>query len=110
MDNTVFAPDDIKEMVSPDMDFLSMMKKMRENGDFYASYEKREQFRIGTSWHVPNQELVSKLLEHGPIVSVGAGFAYTESIAIVQGADIIATDIQPNKKMDGAETVNFTVK
>jgi hypothetical protein len=98
MDNTVFAPDDIKEMVSPDMDYLSMIQKIRENGDFYVAYEKREKFRVGTSWHVPNQELVSKLLEHGPIVSVGSGFAYTESIAIVQGADIIATDIQPNKK------------
>jgi len=64
MDNIVFVPDDIKEMVSPDMDFLSMMKKMRDLGDFDSSYRKRDQFRVGTSWHVPTQELVTKLLKH----------------------------------------------
>ena len=98
MDNIVFVPDDIKEMVSPDMDYLSMMKKMRELDNIGDIYGRREKFRVGTSWHVPTQELITKLLEYGPIVSVGSGFGYTESIAIVQGADIIATDIRPNKK------------
>ena len=98
MDNIVFAPEDIKEIVSPNMDFLSMMKKMRELDNIGDIYGRREKFRVGTSWHVPTQELITKLLEYGPIVSVGCGFGYTESIAIVQGADIIATDIQPNKK------------
>ncbi len=98
MDNLVFVPDDIKELVSPDMEYLDMMRKMRSIGDFETVFEKRENFRSGTSWHIPTQELISKLIEYGPIVSVGSGFAYTESIAISQGCDLIATDIQPNKK------------
>ena len=46
MDNIVFAPEDIKEIVSPNMDFLSMMKKMREHDNIGDIYGRREKFRV----------------------------------------------------------------
>lgn len=58
-------------------------------------WEKREHFRHSVSWHVPTQSLVNLLISLSPIVSVGAGFAYTESLVIKQGGDIIATDLTP---------------
>lgn len=60
-------------------------------------FRKREEFRIGVSWHIPTDELVNAIKECSPMVSVASGFAYTESLAIKEGADIIATDICPNK-------------
>jgi hypothetical protein len=92
MSKEILVPDDIKKFVSP-----------RGGRDFFAKdmieeWDKREKFRSGVSWHVPTQEVINLLLNYGPIVSVGSGFAYTESIAIAQGADIISTDIEPNEK------------
>ena len=92
MSKEILVPDDIKKFVSPRgrRDFFA--------GDMMEEWDKREKFRSGVSWHVPTQGVINLLLNHGPIVSVGSGFAYTESIAITQGADIIATDIKPNGK------------
>jgi hypothetical protein len=61
-------------------------------------WEDREKFRHGISWHIPTQELVDRICEISPCVSIGAGLGYTESLAIKQGADIIATDIEPNNQ------------
>ena len=91
----IFAPEDIKKiLLESRRDLFSFYNE----GDFASKYDKREKFRTGTSWHVPNQKLIDVLVSNGPIVSVGSGFAYTESIAISQGADIIATDVEPTKK------------
>ena len=65
---------------------------------FANDYIKRDNFRHSVSWHIPTSSLIDLLKEFSPIVSIGAGFAYTESIASEKGADIIATDIQPNDK------------
>lgn len=60
-------------------------------------WKLREQFRQGISWHIPTQEIIDLILKITPCVSIGAGLAYTESLAIKAGADIIATDIEPTK-------------
>lgn len=59
------------------------------------NWGKRDHFRHGISWHVPTQSLVNLLVSLSPIVSVGAGFAYTESLVLQNGGDIIATDLTP---------------
>jgi hypothetical protein len=83
-------------------------KKIVEQGtsrwdrDIFSSmieiYDKREIFRVGVSWHIPTESLVKTVINYSPIVSVGSGFSYTESLAEKRGADIIATDINPTKK------------
>jgi hypothetical protein len=61
------------------------------------SFMKREDFRKKISWHIPTEELVECLKSISPSVSIGSGFAYTESLAISRGADVIPTDIEPGK-------------
>jgi hypothetical protein len=58
-------------------------------------WDCRDRFKKTTSWHIPSGELIRTLVKLGPIVSVGAGYGYTESLALVLGADLIATDINP---------------
>lgn len=102
----IFVPEDIKDIIiEGERDILSFYV-----GDWASRYEKRENFRTGTSWHIPNQDLVTELVKYGPIVSVGSGFAYTESIAISQGADIICTDINPTKKNGWCRNGEFHCK
>ena len=64
----------------------------------YEVYVKRDKFRSGISWHIPNQGLIDLIVENSPIVSVGSGFGYSEKLASDQGADIIATDLEPTEK------------
>jgi uncharacterized UPF0146 family protein len=90
----IFAEEEIRNMLTDgERDLFSFYN----SGDIVSKYEKREKYRTGVSWHVPTQELISLISKYGPIVSVGSGFAYTESIAISQGVDLIATDIEPSK-------------
>jgi hypothetical protein len=60
------------------------------------SWAKRDHFRHGISWHIPTQSLIDLLISLSPLVSVGSGFGYTESLVKEQGGDIIATDLNPN--------------
>ena len=64
--------------------------------DSIEDYRLREEFRKQTSWHIPSQSLINLILEHSPIVSIGCGHAYTESLASKNGADIICTDLSPH--------------
>lgn len=59
-------------------------------------FKKKDLFRTGTSWHIPTQSLIDILVEFSPIVGVGSGYGYTESLAKKAGADIIATDMNPD--------------
>ena len=59
------------------------------------SFSEREKYRKGVSWHIPTDDLVNLIISYGPIVSVGCGFANTESIVNERGGDIISTDINP---------------
>lgn len=95
MDN-VLVPEDIKPLISKDSDIFEYLRTPASS--IVEVWEKREDFRSGTSWHLPTRELVDSILEYSPMVSVGSGFGYTESLAIKDGADIIATDLSPDKK------------
>ena len=66
--------------------------------EYVKDYERREDFRTGVSWHIPSDDLVKKLSNTSPILSVGSGFGYTEYLASERGCDIICTDISPNDK------------
>ena len=93
----IFLPENLVGMVSKGRDSLSHLIMLREAApDIIERYDSREKFRTGVSWHVPTQSLIDLLKAHSPLVSVGSGFAYTESIAKEQGADIIPTDLKPN--------------
>jgi hypothetical protein len=61
-------------------------------------WEMRDRFRHSVSWHIPTTDLVELIKSYSPVVSVGSGLAYTESIALEKGADILATDISPDEK------------
>ncbi len=58
-------------------------------------FEKREEFRTGVSWHIPTESLIESLKQYSPIVSVGCGLGYSETLALERGADIILTDLSP---------------
>ena len=93
MDN-ILIPEDLKAIISKDSDILEYLRSPSHS--LVENWEKREDFRSGTSWHIPTKELVASLVEYSPMVSVGSGFAYTESLAIKEGADIISTDLSPD--------------
>jgi len=82
-------------------DFLvdSEYKKLISERGWHSgdSWTKRDKFRHGISWHIPTQSLIDLLITMSPIVSVGSGFAYTESLVKAQGGDIIATDLNPDQ-------------
>lgn len=63
----------------------------------HEDWELRQKFRTGVSWHIPSESLVELIKEHSPVVSVGSGFAYTESLVLERGGDVIATDINPDR-------------
>ena len=64
--------------------------------NYLNTYQQREDFRTGVSWHIPTQELIDELAKHSPLVSVCSGFAYTESLLkLHHKIDVIATDIDP---------------
>lgn len=71
------------------------------------SWKKRDMFRQSISWHVPTQSLVDLLIELCPIVSVGSGFAYTESLVKSRGGEIIATDLNPDQFNKWCKEGNF---
>jgi hypothetical protein len=79
-------------------EWVSVIKEGNKRFPFDENhYRKREEFRTGISWHIPSDELINAIKEYSPIVSVASGFGYTESLAIKEGADVIATDVSPNK-------------
>jgi hypothetical protein len=87
----IFLPDELVPLVSRSRESFS-----RVSENVHKSYESREDFRSGVSWHVPTQFLIELMARYSPLVSVGCGFAYTESLAIEQGVDVIPTDLSPN--------------
>jgi hypothetical protein len=94
MDN-ILVPCDIKEILIRRKSYFS--SEPYDPKSVMEDWEKRDNFRSGTSWHLPSQNIIDSIVKYGPILSVGAGFGYTESLAKSQGADIISTDISPDK-------------
>lgn len=61
-----------------------------------SSYlHKREKYRKSISWHIPSDDIIERIIKYGPVISVGSGYGYTESIAIEKGGDVICSDISP---------------
>jgi len=60
-------------------------------------FHEKNVFRYTVSWHIPSKSLIDELILFSPIVSVGCGHAYTESLASERGADIICTDLSPHQ-------------
>jgi len=92
--NDILVPESIKNIIrKKSSDYFSSVYDSRT---IMEDYKKMDDFRHGTSWHIPSQDLVDSIIKYGPILSVGSGFGYTESLAKSQGADIIASDINPD--------------
>lgn len=70
--------------------FYSSKMSSDENMEIWR---KREDYRKSISWHIPNEDLIDCLFKNSPIISVGSGYGYSESIANQKGCDIICTDI-----------------
>jgi hypothetical protein len=62
--------------------YVEAMKKRFVYSDLYA-------------WAVPNQEAIAALVEHSPLVEVGAGRGYWARLASEAGADVVAFDPYP---------------
>ena len=93
--DTIIVPEDIKQVFLRRMEFFF---RDSDSLSYVRDWEVQDAFRHGTSWHLPSEDLVATLVEYGPILSVGAGYGYTESLALEKGADLIATDIAPNDR------------
>lgn len=50
------------------------------------------------AWAIPNKEAIDVLLEHSPLIEIGAGRGYWAALASSAGADIIAFDSDPPDK------------
>ena len=94
LDTITLLPEEIRKV---------LIRGIKANGStdtdrrlLIEDWECRDNFKKTTSWYIPSGELIRSLVKLGPIVSVGAGYGYTESLALVLGADLIATDIKPN--------------
>jgi hypothetical protein len=55
------------------------------------------------AWAIPDQEALDILVQHSPLIEIGAGRGYWAALAAAEGADIIAFDpVPPNS--DGANS------
>lgn len=48
------------------------------------------------SWAIPNEEALKVLVEHGPVLEIGAGTGYWAALVAARGGDIIAYDKDPH--------------
>lgn len=62
--------------------FIQTLKRSRTYCQMYA-------------WAIPNQEAIETLVEHSPLVEIGAGRGYWAALAAAEGADILAFDPNP---------------
>jgi hypothetical protein len=99
----ILVKDEIKKAIAEGTRYRSGI----DPDEFYKRYDVREKFRIGVSWHIPTDIIVNTLIKYGPIVSIGSGFAYTESMVKEKGGDIIPTDIEPSEFNKWCRNGNF---
>jgi hypothetical protein len=67
--------------------FIQMLKRRHVYCETYA-------------WAIPNPEAIDTLVEHSPLIEIGAGRGYWAALAAAQGADIIAFDPNPPDRAD----------
>jgi len=53
------------------------------------------------AWAVPNEEAIEALVNHSPVVEIGAGTGYWARLAAEAGADIVAYDSRAGRKVSG---------
>ena len=53
---------------------------------------QRMSYTHAVSWHLTNEIIIDMLCKYSPVLSVGSGKGFTESIAKKNGCDIICTD------------------
>lgn len=62
---------------------------------FIEALKRRFVYSDQYAWAVPNEEAIQVLVEHSPLVEVGAGRGYWARLAADAGADILAFDPFP---------------
>ena len=79
--------------------YLEEYEKVKDTKDEFSA--RCELVRI-FSWAIPNDEMISTICKHSPIVSIGCGTGYIERLVEDAGGDIIPTDyISLGKKSYG---------
>ena len=64
--------------------------------DYSNAFETRRKFCRTHAWAVPCKEAIDVLVEHSPLIEIGAGKGYWAWLASKAGADILAFDLLPN--------------
>jgi hypothetical protein len=65
---------------------------------FIQTLKRRRSYCEGYAWAIPNQQAIDTLVEHSPLIEVGAGRGYWAALAAAQGADILAFDPTPPER------------
>ena len=60
-----------------------------------AEFAARDYATAHWAWAVPDEAAIQTLVEHSPIVEIGAGTGYWARLAAEAGADIVAYDSRP---------------
>ena len=60
-----------------------------------AEFAARDYAAAHWAWAVPDEKAIRTLVEHSPIVEIGAGTGYWARLAAEAGADIVAYDSRP---------------
>lgn len=61
---------------------------------------KRQDLTEQYGWAIPNHEALDVISDNGPIVSLGAGYGYWESLLHEMGVNVVALDIEPPDQSD----------
>jgi hypothetical protein len=65
---------------------------------FIQTLKRRNAYCDKYAWAIPNQEAIDTLVEHSPLVEVGAGRGYWAALAAAAGADVLAFDPNPPER------------
>jgi hypothetical protein len=70
---------------------------------FVQLLKRRHDYCETYAWAIPNPEAIATLVQHSPLIEIGAGRGYWAALAAAEGADILAFDPNlPNR--EGANT------
>lgn len=74
--------------------YYHFKKFFKESGNWEVDFQARSFFTEQYSWHLPTLELLEAMKQYEPLLSICSGNGYTESLAFMQGVDIICSDIE----------------
>jgi hypothetical protein len=72
--------------------FEEFMAVMRD-GYRVNAYKMRDVLAIKYAWAIPDETVIRKIADSGPLVEIGAGTGYWAKLLSEAGADIVAYDI-----------------